>query len=113
MRATILPALQVTPPENSVFSPRQIADGLDINLWGWLGYGIQKSDEWDSYWDGQLQLDITKSFSDRLAVTADMNFNDANNHQFGQLEQLFATVMLFEQSGTLLTAGKFERLLWR
>ena len=94
------------------FLPASISEGLDVNLWGWLGYGLQKSDERSSYWDGQLQLDITKSFSERLAVSADVNFIDANDHMFGQLEQMFATMLLSDNCGTLLTVGKIQRIIW-
>ena len=95
-------------PGKLQFLPAPISDGLDVNLWGWLGYNYEQSDEHSSYWDGQIQLDLNKSFGDRFAITTDINFIDANNYRFGQLEQAFATLMLFEQSGTLLTVGKFN-----
>jgi hypothetical protein len=90
------------------FLPPPIADGLDVNLWGWLGYSREFSGGPESYWDGELQLDINKTFGDRFAITADVNFVDADNHMFGQLEQAFGTVLVSEKSGTLLTVGKFN-----
>ncbi|HET6247287.1 MAG TPA: outer membrane beta-barrel protein [Tepidisphaeraceae bacterium] len=96
------------PPGKLSFLPHQISDGLDVNIWGWLGYLQEKSDGWNPYWDGELQLDVNKSFGDRLAVTADVNFIDANDHAFGQLEQFFATTVVYEPAGTLLTVGKFN-----
>ena len=75
------------PPWKLQFLPAPISDGLDINIWGWLGYDFEQADEHSTYWDGELQLDVNKSFGDRFAITADVNFIDANNYKFGQLRR--------------------------
>ena len=61
------PDANAEPAGKLSFLPRPLADGLEVNLWGWLGYYRERSDTTEFYWDGQLQLDINKSFGDRLA----------------------------------------------
>jgi hypothetical protein len=90
------------------FLPPAIRDGLDVHVWGWAGYLHDSQPDYGDYWTGELALDITKSLSDRLAISADVNFIDDNNHVFGQIEQAFGTLVLFPDAQTLLTVGKFN-----
>lgn len=90
------------------FLPATITDGLDVNVWGWISYLHDTNSDHDSYWDGEVSLNVTKSFADRFSVSVQGNFIDANTHAFGQLEQAFASLRLSESTNTILTVGKFN-----
>lgn len=97
-------------PALSKLLPPSIAESLDVNVWGWLSYAHSNSEYQSSYWDADLSLGATKRFGDRMAVSTDMHFLDANDNQRGWLEQAYLTVKLSERSETLFTIGKFNAL---
>jgi len=86
--------------------PDAVAEGLDFHAWGWLGYLVNDQGEDSTYWDAELSLAATKSFEQRLALTAQFNLIDANDHIRGELAQGFASARLGEAS--VLTIGKFN-----
>ncbi len=97
-------------PALSKLLPPAITESLDLNVWGWLSYAHSNSDYQSSYWDADISLGATKRFGDRVAVSADMHFIDADDSKRGWLEQAFVTVKLSERTETLLTIGKFNAL---
>ena len=84
--------------------PEAIGDGLDFDVWGWLG-GLWH-DGGEHYWDGELSFSITKSFQQRVAVTAQLNLIDANDVKRAELEQGFISARLWDR--TIVTVGKFN-----
>lgn len=97
-------------PALSKLLPPAIAESLDVNVWGWLSYAHSNSEYHSSYWDADISLGATKRFGDRVAVSANMHFIDADDSKRGWLEQAFVTVKLSERAETLLTVGKFNAL---
>ncbi|HEY7118667.1 MAG TPA: outer membrane beta-barrel protein [Tepidisphaeraceae bacterium] len=95
------------PTLNSLI-PQDLRQDLDAHFWGWASYLATTNEDDHSYWDGELSLDVTKTYANRVAATVQMNFIDANDQMRGELEQAFVSVLLSEQGGTIFTAGKFN-----
>jgi hypothetical protein len=83
------------------------ADGFQFSFWGWLSYTAAPQDRYDSFWAWEAQLGITKSFTDRLAASADISFIDTNASAFVVVDQLFLSVLFPECDDAIFTAGKF------
>jgi hypothetical protein len=87
--------------------PPVIGDGLDIDVWGWSDF-LQTNYENQRYYDAELVLGITKSFDQRVAISAQGNFIDADGQTRWELEQGYASIKLSDSTQTLLTIGKFN-----
>jgi hypothetical protein len=96
------------PPRLSELLPPSVGQNLDINVWGWLSYlgSTDRSDH--SYWDADLAAGATQRIGDRMAVSGEMHFYDANDSMRGFLEQAFVSVRLSNSTDALLTVGKFN-----
>jgi hypothetical protein len=88
--------------------PKEITDGLYVDLWGWGSYLYVDHGDHRSNWDGELSLDVTKSFAGRVAMTAQFNAIDASGHVSGDLEQAFISALLSDATQTVFTVGKFN-----
>ncbi len=88
-------------------------NGLDVlHFWGWLGFWTEPVHTGQTWWTGEFQLGATKTFTDRLAVAADINVFDSYNDDANvQVEQLFLSYLLSEKNQTLLTVGNVQRPL--
>lgn len=84
------------------------ADGLQFGFWGWIGYQATPQERDDSFYAWQTELDITKSFSDRIAASADLDFYDWNGNAEVEIDQLFVSFLFPEWNDAILTAGKFD-----
>ena len=83
------------------------ADGFQFGIWGWLAYNSIPQANYDSFWAWETQLDITKSFTDRLAAAADISFIDTNNGAYVSVDQLFLSILFPDCHDAIFTAGKF------
>ena len=91
--------------------PDAVAQNTDLNAWGWFSYLHDSDRDPDEkyYWESDLALGVTQRFGDNLAGTIDIHLlSDNYANPRGFLEQAFLTARLSEQSGALLTAGKFN-----
>jgi Putative beta-barrel porin-2, OmpL-like. bbp2 len=88
--------------------PPALSDGLDVVGWVWLSDLQNNSHPRSNYHDELVSLEITKSFQQRVAVTAEGNFIDANGSTRAELEQGFVSTLLSTQTQTMLTVGKFN-----
>lgn len=79
-----------------------------MNFWAWGSYLNTDHGNQHSNGDGQLSLDITKSFNGRLALSSEVSLMAANDHFRGQLEEAYASALLSEDTQTVFTAGKFH-----
>ena len=108
------PAAEATTDQRPALSnllPPAVAQGLDVNAWGWLSELYSTGEGNESYWDLDLALGATQRFGDRVAVTADVHFIDANNYRHGWLEQAFISAKLSDVGQTVLTVGKFNAFI--
>jgi hypothetical protein len=88
--------------------PPAISDGLDVDGWIWLA-GLQNNAEPSShYFDAVFSLALTKSFDQRVAITAQGTFIHADGHNRAELEQGFVSMRVSDEMGTLFTIGKFN-----
>jgi len=85
--------------------PPSVSEDLEVDVWGWIG-ALHTSD--NDYWDGELSVGITKTFDQRVTLSAQGNFIDANGELRAELEQGYVSALLFPNSQTLLTVGKFN-----
>ena len=90
--------------------PEPIAQGLDIDAWGWLGdLANNAPDNYsNNYYDLELSLGISETFDQRLKIAAQGNFIVANGDRRGELEQGYITAKIWDAGETLLTVGKFN-----
>jgi hypothetical protein len=88
--------------------PPAVNEGLDFNVWAWLGFLYSSDASSRNIIDGQLSLDITKTFGKNVAFTFEGNLIDANNAYRAELEQAFISILLSDQTHTILTFGKFN-----
>jgi Putative beta-barrel porin-2, OmpL-like. bbp2 len=88
--------------------PSKYGDGFDLNFWTWLQYQRANQDGPDSWWAAEFELDLTKSFGDRIAASADVQVIDESDEATVEIEQAFVSFLLSPQNGTILTAGKFN-----
>ena len=82
--------------------------GVQIAFWGWLSYLSSPQEHYDTFWAWEGQLDISKSITDRLAATADINFIDTNHGAYVELQQLYLSILYPDCHDAILTAGKFN-----
>jgi hypothetical protein len=120
--ATTRPALSLTPAQtpppselpdhaltlNSLPVPSKYGDGFDLNFWTWLQYQRANQDGPDSWWAAEFELDLTKSFGDRIAASVDVQVVDESDEATVEIEQAFVSFLLSPENGTILTAGKFN-----
>ncbi len=83
-------------------------DGLQIGFWGWLSYISSPQERFDTFWAWESQLDVTKSFTDRIAASGDFDFVDTNNGAYVTVEQLFVSILYPDCHDAILTVGKFD-----
>ena len=88
--------------------PPSVSEGLDVNVWGWLSELHNDQKEYNNYYDAEISLGVTKSFSQRFTLSAQGNFIDANGIRRGELEQGYASLLLNPAQGSILTVGKFN-----
>ena len=90
--------------------PPSIAQGLDLDAWGWLGGLVSATPDNGSsdYYDLELGLGISETFGESLKVAAQGNFIDANGNIRGELEQGYLTAKVWDAGQTLVTVGKFN-----
>ena len=79
-----------------------------MNFWGWFGYLADDQDVNSTYWDIELAAAVTKTFNQRVTISAQGNFIDADKIVYGQLEQCYVSALLSDRTRTLLTVGKFN-----
>jgi hypothetical protein len=84
-------------------------EGLDLGFWGWVSYLYTPQADRSTFWAWEAELDITKTFTDRIAASADIDFTDTPfDEARARIEQLFLSVVLPNKHETLVTAGKFN-----
>jgi hypothetical protein len=83
-------------------------EGLQFGFWGWLGYEATPQEREASFYAYEAELDVTKSFSDRIAASADIDFYDTNHGAEVGLDQLFISFLFPEWNDAIFTAGKFN-----
>jgi Putative beta-barrel porin-2, OmpL-like. bbp2 len=88
--------------------PPSVTDGLDVDFWGWFSYLRNDQDDYQNIYDIQLSLSVTKSFNQRVAVSGEVNYINANGSSRAELEQGFASLLLSKEQNSLLTVGKFN-----
>jgi hypothetical protein len=90
--------------------PEPIAQGLDIDAWGWLGdLANNAPDNYsNNYYDLELGLGISETFGQSFKIAAQGNFIVANGDRRGELEQGYITAKIWDAGETLLTVGKFN-----
>jgi hypothetical protein len=93
---------------NELPVPRKYGEGLDLSFWTWLQYQRAGQDGPDTWWAAEFELDLTKSFGDRLAASADLQVVDESDEATVELEQAFFSVLLAPENGTILSVGKFN-----
>ena len=76
-------------------------------LWGWLSYLRTPQSDFSSFWAYEAQLDVTHSFTQHIAGTAEIDFMDLPGNEVF-MEQLFLSVALPDHEETIFTAGKFN-----
>jgi hypothetical protein len=95
-------------PQRSSSAYAAYGDGLEIGFWGWLSYLGSPQRHYSTFWAWEAELDITKSFTDRLAASADIDFTDTNDGAITNLEQLFVSILFPCHNDAILTLGKFN-----
>jgi len=88
--------------------PPGIAQGLDLDAWGWLGGFVSPDNNPSNYYDVELGVGISETFGESLKVAAQGNFIDANGNLRGELEQGYLTAKIWDAGQTLVTVGKFN-----
>jgi hypothetical protein len=83
-------------------------EGSPIVFWGWLSYLATPQAQESTFWAWEAELDLTHSFTDRLAASADIDFVDTNDGAWPNLEQLFLSMLFPEWNDAIFTAGKFN-----
>jgi hypothetical protein len=84
------------------------ADGLQFGFWGWMSYEATPQEREASFYAWEAELNVTKSFSDRIAASADLDFYDSNKGAQVALDQLFISFLFPEWNDAIFTAGKFD-----
>lgn len=79
-----------------------------MSLWGWSYYSVDSQHADKSSWGSELELDVTKTFFNRLSIATDAEFIDYDDQIRGDLEQLFASFLILPDNGTVITGGKFN-----
>lgn len=93
-----------------------LAKGVQYAFWGWLSYENSPQAGLSSFRAWEAEMDVTKTFTDRIAVAADIDFYDSNQYYWftwsggaiPHIEQLFLSCMLPDANDTLVTFGKFN-----
>lgn len=88
--------------------PEPISSGLELEGWVWLAWLKNDEPKQSSIWDAEVSLQATKSFSQRVAISAQVNFIDADDYQRVEWEQVYASAKVFEEGDTFVTVGKFN-----
>jgi hypothetical protein len=99
---------QIIKQELKDLLPPTVSDGLEFGGWAWVGAMHSDGAGEHNFYDAELSLDITKSFGQRVAATAEANFIDANGERRGELEQGFVSILANEDTTTIVTVGKFN-----
>ncbi len=92
------------------------ANGVQYAFWGWLSYENSPQAGLSSFRAWEAEMDVTKTFTDRIAVAADIDLYDSNRDYWftwsgsaiPHVEQLFLSLMLPNKNDTLVTFGKFN-----
>jgi hypothetical protein len=88
--------------------PSLYGEGLEISFWGWLSYIASPQLEYSTFWAWEGEIDITKSFTECLAASADFDFEDTDDDAEANIEQLFVSILFPSHNDAILTAGKFN-----
>ena len=83
-------------------------EGFEVTFWVWLTYMYQSDRERSTFWAWEVEMDVTKTFSDRLAGAFDVELVDTNSGARADIEQAFLSAVVFENEQTILTFGKFN-----
>ena len=75
---------------------------------GWLAYEASPQDREATFYAWEAELNVTKSFSDRIAASADLDFYDSNQGARVAMDQLFISFLFPEWNDAIFTAGKFN-----
>lgn len=81
---------------------------LQWGFWGWLTYWRIPQADLSTFWAWEAEFDVTKTFTEGIAATAEIDFVDANPEPKTSIEQLFLSVVLPHTQETIFTAGKFN-----
>ncbi len=87
--------------------PPVVSDGLDISGWAWFSY-LHNDQSDNNFTDTLFSLSVTKSFAQRVAVSVEANYMNADGHWRAELEQLYVSIMACPDTQTLITVGKFN-----
>ena len=82
--------------------------GLEIGLWGWMLYAGNPPWKSSSFLAYEFELDLTKSFNERMAASVELDFQDWHTGSRVEIEQMFFSILLENDCETILTAGKFN-----
>jgi len=88
--------------------PSWLSDDLYLEGWTWWSYLHDDLEGGNNYYDGVVSLEATKSFDQRIAITAQGDFVDADGTLRGALEQGYGSIMAIDQTQTIVTLGKFN-----
>lgn len=83
-------------------------DGLDITFWGWISYLYSDNDNESTFWAWEVEMDVTKTFTPRIAAGFDIDFVDEEDDTEVEIEQLFLSTIVLPEHETVLTMGKFN-----
>jgi hypothetical protein len=83
-----------------------ISEDLELDFWGWIA-GLHQPGNKD-YWDLVLSMAVTKSFDQRVTISAQGNLISANGDWRLELGQGYLSALLLEDCGTIFTIGKFN-----
>jgi hypothetical protein len=86
--------------------PPAVSEDLEIDAWAWLGALHQP--EHDDYWDADLSLAVTKSFDQKVAITAQGDVLGANGDWRAELRQGYISTRLSNKVDAIFTIGKFN-----
>lgn len=117
----LIPALgaradEAAPPSYAGFQPTEqllsllphnVSEGLDVHAWAWFSF-LHSDQEHGNYTDTVLSLDVSKTFAQRVTVSAEGNYMNADGHWRGEAEQVFISILALEETRTILTLGKFN-----
>jgi plastocyanin len=96
------------PPPHAAAGDGYGYEGLQFGFWGWVTYMATPQENESTFWAWEAELDITKSFSDEIAGSADIDFVDTNHGAWANIEQLFLSFLFPSLDDAILTAGKFN-----
>ena len=83
-------------------------DDFEMTFWVWLSYIYRDQPPRSTFWAWEVELSVTKVFTDAIAATFDIDVIDTSNGARVELEQAFLSLLVWREHATVLTLGKFN-----